>query len=294
MFKRAAKTISKGGRVLSIFGGALALSAAFFAGPGAAQAQLDRLPELLQVTGFDNSFDYLPSEMRASMREGASRNPNLAGNGKFLPAAEVAIDKTLSPAVLKSLYVQEFADKLTPDEIGGVIDFYISPLGKRITAMETAARSPEGKSLLEAKSPELMEALSNDPDRAQALDRLETALHQIDGGVDMALNLTRMLVAGVAAGNDKVQSLPIEQIDRKLASMRPILILQAQALSRNSLSFTYHDASIEEINAYTEFLSSPLGQKFVSASQAAMTMTTSKAGYDFGHTLMRELGKEPA
>jgi Uncharacterized protein conserved in bacteria (DUF2059) len=158
----------------------------------------------------------------------------------------------------------------------------------RMAAMESWGSAAERLARFDAKSAEVKEELKNDPKRAEALKQLERSSHKIDAAVDTALAATRFSVFGLSGGNKKALS----SVDCALKSMRPMLEKQASMLVLSGLGVTYRDASLTELNEYIEFLSSPLGQKFVNAAHAAEKPIMSKVMYEFGQALGTELRKE--
>jgi hypothetical protein len=99
----------------------------------------------------------------------------------------------------------------------------------------------------------------------------------------------------MAAADEKTAALPdeaIAAIDSALQKLRPVMTAQVKEQILLSLAYTYRDASLPELRQYLAFLTSAVGKKYYGAVVPAMNKVLVKAGGEFGHALMRELGKE--
>src|SRR5262249_31400950 len=154
----------------------------------------------------------------------------------------------------------------------------------RITA---GAEAPMGK------AGELLEELKNKPERAEILKLMESSLRLTESSTDRALNMARAAAIGMAAADESTTALPadvIEAIDSAMQQLRPALTAQLKERVSLSLAYTYRDASVSELRQYLAFLTSSAGKELYGAIVPAMNKVLVKAGGDFGHALMKELG----
>jgi len=86
----------------------------------------------------------------------------------------------------------------------------------------------------------------------------------------------------------------IEAIDSALQKMRAAMTTQIKAMVLLSLAYTYREMSVEELRQYLVFATSPVGKRYHDAAVSAINKVLVNAGGEFGHALMRELGKERA
>jgi hypothetical protein len=99
----------------------------------------------------------------------------------------------------------------------------------------------------------------------------------------------------MAAADEKTTALPpdaLNAIDKALEQMRPTMAAQIKEQILLSLAFTYRDVSIPDLRQYLAFLTSPTGKRFYGVIVPAMNKVLVKASGEFGHALMRGLGKE--
>jgi hypothetical protein len=140
-----------------------------------------------------------------------------------------------------------------------------------------------------------LQRLKTDRERAEVLKQMDSSLRLTEMAADIAFNTGRAVAVGMAAADERMAALPdeaIAAIDSALQKMRPAMTAQLREQIMLSLAFTYRDASIPELRQYLVFLTSPVGKKYYGAVAPAMNEVLVKAGGEFGHALMRELGKE--
>jgi hypothetical protein len=257
----------------------------------------DRLPELLKLAGLDSSFDYLGSAMKASAKQALAKSPNAAYREKALAGLDPAIDVAFAPETLQREFLFAMEGKLNKADLDVIFTFYKSPLGARMTALENARNNPDASAQIREKAGELVAELKSKPDRAEVLRQIEGSLRLTEMSANIAFNLGRAIAIGMAAADEKTTALSpeaIQAIDQAMQQMRPAMIAQIKDQVWPELAYTYRQASIPELRQYLAFLASPAGKKFYGAITPAVDKTLTKAGAEFGHALMRELGKERA
>ena len=184
--------------------------------------------------------------------------------------------------------------RLSKADFDTIFAFYKSPLGARMTALENA-RITAGAEAPMGKAGELLEELKNKPERGEVLKLMESSLQLTESSTDRAFNMARAVAIGMAAADEKTTALPadaIQAIDSAMQQMRPAMMAQVKERVWLSLAYTYRDASVSELRQYLAFLTSSGGKKLYGSIVPAMNKVLIKAGGEFGHALMRELGKE--
>jgi hypothetical protein len=212
-----------------------------------------------------------------------------------------AADNAFAPGALQRKFRLAMTGKLNNADLGSIFAFEKSPLGARMTALEKASQGADAQARIAKMAGELVERLKNEPERAEVLALVDSSLRFTEIATDISLNTSRAVAAGMAAGGaaagDKAAVLPDEEI-RAIYSdfekMRPATAVQVKEETLLLLAYTYREASIPELRQYLVFLTSPAGKRFYDAVMSAMNEVLLKAGKEFGHALMRELGKERA
>jgi hypothetical protein len=276
------------------FGPAIAI--VFIASLAGEAKSADRLLELMQLTGLDNTFDQVGPGIKLGMKQALPAAPMSAGfRDKVLAGMEPATDKAFAPETLRSEFRLAMDGKLTNADLDRLFAFHKSPLGARMTAMEKASQGANARGQLAQMAAGLLQGLKDDPKRAEVLLQMDSSLRLTEMAVDIAFNTGRAVAVGMAAADERTAALADEAvtaIDTALEKMRPSMTAQLKEQILLSLAFTYRDASIPQLREYIVFLTSPLGKKYYGAVVPAMNKVLVKAGGEFGHALMRELGKE--
>jgi hypothetical protein len=257
----------------------------------------DRLPDLIKLIGLDTSFNQFGANLKVGIKRAAAGGKNGGDIAqKVLIAADSAIDVAFKPDALQREFQRAMSGRLENADLDAIFAFYKAPLGVRMTALENA-KLKEAPDAAMKKAAELDELIKQEPERAEVLKELESSLKLNETATDQAFNLARAITIGMVAADEKTKTLPteaIEVIDSRLEKMRPALAAQIKQLSALSLTYTYREASISELRQYVRFLKSPAGRKLYGTAVPALNEVFIKAGAEFGHALMRELGKERA
>jgi hypothetical protein len=260
--------------------------------------QRDKITEIMHVTGLDTCFDSFGPALTIGMKQNIGK---LSGDTfyreKVLGALEPAAATAFAPEKLRSQLRALLAEKLNAADFGPIAAFYNGPIGARITAMENARNTPDAQAKMRASASELAELLKKQPERAKVLMDLDSSLRLTENSVDLAFNIGRATAVGMAAANEKTTTLSgdaVAAIDSALEKVRPGMAEKMKPAVLLSLAYTYRDASIEDLRKYLKFLTSPVGKRFYDAVTPALSQVLVKAGDEFGHDLMKELGKERA
>ncbi len=290
---KAVRTARRMGAILIC---ALAMLAATFAGPAAQAITADKALEVMKLTGLDKAFDNVGASIAAGTKRSVEKlESDPSYRQKVLAGLEPAAAAAFFPEKMRDGIRAALESKLDEADYSAVLAFYKTPLGMRMTALENAAHTPEAIKELQEKAGSLLEMLKNDAERVAVLQTLELALGLTDLSINVAFNMARAINLGMAAADQKTESLndeAIKKIDEALAKLRPALAAQMKQSLWLVMAYTYRDASVAELRDYVKFCSTPAGQKLYRTVTDAMNTVLSQAGNDFGRALAKELGKE--
>jgi hypothetical protein len=256
----------------------------------------DKLSELMKLSSFDAVFDHLGDQLKAGAKQRLPDGPlSAADKDKVLAGLDPAAEKAFAPEMLKREFQHALNGKLTEADLDRILAFHKTPLGVRLTGLAKAAQTADRHARIAKMAGELLEWLKNEPERAAVLTEMDSSLRLTEFATDVAFNVGRAIAIGMVAADEKTMVLTpeaIEAIDSALQKMRPSMTAQIKAMILLSLAYTYREMSIEELRQYLVFATSPVGKRYHDAAVSAINKVLVNAGGEFGHALMRELGKE--
>ena len=193
--------------------------------------------------------------------------------GELAPADEAAmlriVQRGFAPDVLYPVVRERFARHADEARMRDVAAWLRSPLGMRITRMETdvatgAARQQAG---------EYAARLRHHPPpqrRLVLIQRLDAVGHGTDMSIDVVVTMTRSMGMAIERARHGSRPGDLAEMERQLAlartQMRPMLHEASLVL----YLFTYRALSDAELERYITFLGSDAGQWFIGASRSAM------------------------
>jgi hypothetical protein len=273
--------------------------AIFFITALAAEAKsADQLSELMKLSTLNMFFDQFGNNLKVRMERALPDSPFGAGyQDKVLAGLDRAADKAYAPETLKREFRLALDGKVTEADLDSILAFYKSPLGVRIKALEKASQTAHARAKIAKTAGGLMERLNNEPERAELLTLIDSSLRLTELSTDTAFNMNRAMAIGIAATDAKTTALVsgmVEAIDSDMQKMRPAMAAEIKVRLSAFMAYTYREATVEELRRYLVFVSSAAGKSYYGAVEPAVNKVLIKAGEEFGHALMRELGKEHA
>jgi hypothetical protein len=275
-----------------------ALAIFFIAALAAEAKSADQLSELMKLSTLDMYFDRFGDHLKVRMKRALPDSPlGAAYKDKVLAGLDRAADEAFAPETLKREFRLALDGKVTEAGLDSVLAFYKSPLGVRLKALEKESQTADAQAKIAKMAGRLLERLKNEPRRAEVLTLIDGSLRLTELSTDTAFNLGRAMAIGMAAADPKTTALvpaAIEAIDSDMQEARPAIIAEVKVTLVPFMAYTYREATIGELRQYLVFASSPAGKSYYGAVEPAVNQVLVKAGEEFGHALMKELGKEHA
>ena len=195
-----------------------------------------------------------------------------------LKAAQLRYQSSLPPAVFQALVENsnrrfeasameqraQAALRMQLADSQPALQFFVSPLGRKVVAAEVAASSREQL----ARYANGLPSVAAEASRRQLVQRLARSLPASEAGAEVSLAL-----AGVAA--DSLSSMVPglfggAQAQMLLQSQRERLQQQIDGNIGNTLLFIYRELSDTELEAFAVFAESPAGQAYYQAALSAL------------------------
>ncbi|AZT84752.1 DUF2059 domain-containing protein [Marinobacter sp. NP-4(2019)] len=213
---------------------------------------------VLQASPIDDIVAQYPAMMSQGIRQG------LKQSGRLPPFAADSIghvvSSSYSAAEIQARIVSGLEASLSDQQLQSVMDWYQTPVAKKIAEAEVAASRPEAWAEIQARAPELNRRFRGS-ERAGMFDRFDKASRATESAVDTSIAVQLGLASALAAfKGDKGAS--FDQIQRQIEGQRGMLEGMVGQQVYDSYLFTYQDISAAELDLYIRFLESHAGSQF--------------------------------
>jgi hypothetical protein len=163
-----------------------------------------------------------------------------------------------------------------PELAQEVLDWLLSPLGQKITALESIQFSP--KTLQEVQS--FSKQLQNNPpplNRDTLIERLDAAAGASEKNVEVAMAILAQTAAAMQGALSKGEKISAEEVRRQVALRRPQLEENAKKTTRVSLIYLYRTLTDKELERYVTFSESETGTAYHKMAFEALMAALSDA-----------------
>ena len=233
----------------------LALACLSLSAPMSHAAERDKLEAFLTVTGFDVALDSI-----ALSAEGA---PDMLGmsSSDFGDSWSTMAAQVFSQKIVHAMALDMLENTLSDELLAHGAEFYASPLGQRLVAVENASHMADDDAKSEDGDALIAEFENDNPSRLQILKELNRAVDSGDHGVRAIQEIqVRFLMAASNAG------VLDGEIDE--AALRAIMKENAAGLRESieesslaSSAYTYKEMSDDDLADYVIALSDPRMQQ---------------------------------
>ena len=173
------------------------------------------------------------------------------------------------------------AARLTAADAKFVLDWLDSPLGRKCTALESAAAAPDALDAMQTYAQKLQQSPPSKA-RTALLDELATAVKAVDNAVEIVMNTQLAVAAGMMAAMPAEQQKPLGVIHDQLEQLRPQITAAVQSQTALAFLYTYQALSEDEIRRYLTFARSSEGKRYHAAAaegiEQALTAGSLKLG----------------
>ncbi|MEM6900024.1 MAG: hypothetical protein AAF583_09660 [Pseudomonadota bacterium] len=240
-------------------------------------ATSDQIARLYEAVGTEKLIQILSEE--GMEQSEALRMDMFPGRGGVGWSATVS---TIYDATrLKTLFVTEFEAELEGTDVKGLLDFYASELGSRVSLLEVEARRAFMSDEVEKAAVLAFERLKESgSDRLELLEQLADTTGWIDRNVAGALNSNLAFYQGLASG----QGFEMTE-DQMLSDVWG----QEEGIREDTtdwvfgfMTFAYETLSDDELRAYTMLTASDAGRDLNRALFAGYDAIFMEVSYELG------------
>lgn len=254
--------------VAGLVGGMAVCVGALAAAPSADQSAM--IQEVINLSGLHTQLERIPVQMQAQLD---ARRDEL--NAQVFGRVHDAMANAFDAGRLHQTVTDSMAQGADTEKLQQAIDWLRSPLGSRMTALDTASTAPEAEEQLRAYIAQL-EAQLPAPARVDLVRRMSAAT----GAPDVAMKLMVAMVQGMARALDAAeggQSMTSQEEARQAIAQ---LEGQREMIEQGiiiKLLFTYRDASDQELGELVAFWESDLGRWLNQATVGAFVTALSQS-----------------
>ncbi len=251
--------------------------------PAHAQVSDEQAQALMQKSGVWDVFPAFSSQMRAGFTQ-ASRG--VAGTqGAIAPEQMARIQQAIEQAYeteqLRKAATRQYAQVLTPDAWTQLVAWYDTEFGKKIVAWEVAAsKAADDPSPLITQGQQLYSQAPSE--RQLAIRQITHISGAAQAGADLIINTTLGIMRGFAISNPQLAAPLLKDKEQELRANRSELIRSYQPVAQGFISYTYREASIEDLKQYVNFLSTPAGKAFNNNTNQIIDKVLRDAAQDMG------------
>lgn len=175
-----------------------------------------------------------------------------------------AVEEIYAPDAMRARLIpalERELGRLPPAEVGQARDFFRSPLGQRIVALENSARLAQLDEDVKATSQQEAEALAiEDPDRFALLHRFIEANDLVEANVVGALNANAAFYFGLNAAGAFPEPLSEDEVLSDVAAQEDGIRQETADWIDAYLALAYRPLTDAELKAYLGFSETPAGR----------------------------------
>jgi hypothetical protein len=228
------------------------------------QAKTDAdLQKLLKSSGILSQADTLPAMIKGGVQQGMGQNQQISE--EKVNQAMALVDQHFSPQKLKQAIAQTLGKELNSKQITHLLAWYESDIGKEIVAAEAAAADPQVMMTVQQNA----QALLADTQRVEFAKRYEALLGVTDMMMDMQVNMTTAVYAGVGA-LAQTKGPDLDTLKSQISGQMAMQRVNMETMMVLLLVNTFKDIDMAKLAKLEAFTSSSHGLSFSQVTLKAM------------------------
>ena len=224
------------------------------------------LDTLLERSGLRVQLESLSAGVRVQF---------LLGQGRLSGEDRLTIDRIVSQRFSAgSLYARmrlEFEKNLESARLAKALEWYDSPLGRRITGLELASLIPDG-----GPAPDF-ENVRPSERRLDLLRRLDSGGGASDTTVDVTMAIVGSLTRAFQPALPAVARLSRGQLEHELTQVRNLTLERIRRACLLNMLSAYRDLTDDELEQYVRFVESEGGQWYMSVMNGTLLIAVDAA-----------------
>ena len=223
------------------------------------------LDTLLERSGLRPQLESLSAGVRLQFLMGQGR---LSGEDRL--TVDRIVSQRFSAATLYARMRVDFEKNLESDRLVKALEWYDSPLGKRITGLELASLTPGGQ------APDIENRRASQR-RLDLLRRLDASGGASDTTVDVTMAIVGSLARAFQPALPAVARLSRGQLEHELTQVRNVTLERIRRACLLNMLSAYRQLTDEEIEQYVQFVESEGGQWYMAVMNASLLAAVNAA-----------------
>lgn len=256
----------------------LCLAGVTGAEPRPAQAPLDAL---IQRSGLDAQLVHFEAAMQRGITLAHASQRQL--EPAELTRMRKAVAHAYAASSLRTALRAELAKRLTAAEIAAALAWLDSPTGRKLTALEEKAATPEAQQRLESAAQRGIPPLGDA--RTKTLHSLVEATRADEVGVSVLIETAIGINEGLALFGIENPGVSVASLRSELEAERARLVVELHRQTFAAFALVYAEASDAELAALLTFARSPAGVRYHDGTSRAFAKTLALAAKRLGGAL---------
>jgi len=237
------------------------------AGPNRqSEADVRALDTLLERSGLRVQLESLSAGVRVQFLLGQGR---LSGEDRLI--IDRIVSQRFSAGALYARMRLEFEKNLESARLAKALEWYESPLGKRITGLELASLIPDGSQGLDSGNEHPAQR------RLDLIRRLDAGGGASDTTVDVTMSIVGSLTRAFQPALPAVARLSRGQLEHELTRVRNQTLERIRRACLLNMLSAYRDLTDDELEQYVEFVESEGGQWYMSVMNSTLLIAVDAA-----------------
>jgi hypothetical protein len=224
------------------------------------------LNTLLERSGLRVQLESLSAGVRVQFLLGRGR---LSGEDRF--TIDRIVSERFSAAALYARIRLEFEKNLESAKLARALEWYGSPLGKRIISLELASLVPDGGRIPDFDNDRPSER------RLELVRRLDAGGGASETTVDVTMAVVRNLTRAFQPALPAVARLSRGQLEHELTQVRNLTLERIRRACLLNMLSAYRDLTDQELEEYVRFVESEGGQWYMSVMNGTLLIAVDAA-----------------
>ena len=263
-----------------------------------AAGEHDVITLVYEKSGIHDQLKNMPSAVYAQLQsqvhyQSQSQTKNSAPQAnqtKQLNDAKLAtfkklIDKSFAIAETKKQVIQHLNTNLSKDVANAALQWFNSPLGKKISSLEASNSTAEAYNKM-IKYAQGLNTETPNPSYLKKIADLSKSTNAVESAVAITQSVQLAMATAMASSSPNFNKKQLAALTKQIQDMRPMVTNSVSRTVMISLLFTFKDLPLTDLDKYIKFYQSKSGSTYQKASMEALNIAVTGASESFSLALV--------